>query len=118
MEWIMEEFFNEWGLFIVTALFIGFKIKKKVQVKRTISKFKGQDVEIIDVRSEGEFTKGSALNAINIPLPVLETNIQSISTNKPVLVCCSSGSRSSIAVSRLKKSNINAYNVGNWRGLA
>lgn len=55
---------------------------------------------VIDVRTEGEFSSGAAPRAINIPLgqerQALPAN--NISVDKPVLLYCASGARSSRAV--------------------
>jgi rhodanese-related sulfurtransferase len=37
---------------------------------------------------------------------------------KTIIACCQSGSRSSMAVSLLRKNGLDAYNAGSWRQIA
>lgn len=76
---------------------------------------KNKDIQLIDVRSEAEFQSGSSEKAINIPLQSIQQMIHKVSKSKPVLVCCASGSRSSMAVMTLKKAGIDAHNGGSWK---
>ncbi len=71
--------------------------------------------EIIDVRSEGEFAGGHVKGSKNIPLPKISGQVAKIKKlNKPVVLCCASGMRSSQATSILKSNGITAYNGGSW----
>ncbi|HFA47683.1 MAG TPA: rhodanese-like domain-containing protein [Bacteroidetes bacterium] len=72
---------------------------------------------ILDVRNPNEFAGGHVKKAVNIPLPVVASNINKIRTrarNKPVIAYCRSGARSGRAVSILKSHGIEAYNGGGW----
>jgi rhodanese-related sulfurtransferase len=72
--------------------------------------------QIVDVRTKAEFSSASHPKAINIPLDQLETRAKKLDRNRPVLVCCESGSRSSLAVSFLKKAGFTEVaNLGSWR---
>ena len=74
---------------------------------------------IVDVRTPGEFTGGHAKNAKNIPLDTLPAKISQIqSWQKPVVVCCASGMRSSRAKSLLAAKGIEVYDAGPWQNLA
>ena len=74
---------------------------------------------IIDVRSPGEFDKGHAKDAINIPLHTIPRNIEKIkSYNKPVVVCCALGMRSARATGKLQEAGIDAFSGGLWRNVA
>ncbi len=71
--------------------------------------------EIIDVRSEGEFSGGHLKGSKNIPLPKIVDQIDKIKKqNKVVILCCASGMRSAQATSILKSNGIKAYNGGSW----
>ena len=71
---------------------------------------------IIDVRSEGEYKGGHAKSSVNIPLNLIENNIQKIKDYKqPIITVCASGMRSGVAANLLKKHNIEAYNGGSWK---
>ncbi len=93
--------------------FFGFGDKSK-QIKA----FKENNAIIIDVRTYEEYAGGHIKNSKNIPLQVLEAKINEIKKwNKPIITCCKSGGRSSIASMLLKKNNIEALNGGGWNSL-
>jgi phage shock protein E len=74
------------------------------------------DAIVLDVRTAREYDEGRVRPSINISFDRLPSNIERIrAMNKPV-VCCSSGdSRSSAAVSMLKRAGIKeVYNGGSW----
>ena len=94
--------------------FLGFGNKSKQIAEFIIEK----DAIIIDVRSYEEFASGHIENSKNIPLQIIETKINDIKKlNKPVIVCCKSGMRSSQAISILKRNGIEAMNGGGWQNL-
>lgn len=73
---------------------------------------------IIDVRSEREFATGSVFNSINIPLQQIDKDVEMLKLKQPIVLCCASGMRSSMAVSALKKIGISeVYNGGSWEKL-
>jgi phage shock protein E len=73
---------------------------------------------IIDVRTPDEFKSGHIKGSINVPLQNLSKEMTKIKKlNKPVIVCCLSGSRSSIATKVLAQSGMEVYNGGGWAGL-
>ncbi|MEI9944448.1 MAG: rhodanese-like domain-containing protein [Chitinophagaceae bacterium] len=72
---------------------------------------------IIDVRTAAEFDQGHIREAINIPVDRINANAERIrSMNRPVIVCCDSGTRSSIAKQYLFANGMkdNVYNGGSW----
>ena len=93
--------------------FLGFGDKSK-----QIAEFTAKNAVIIDVRTYEEFASGHIKNSKNIPLQIIETKINDIKKlNKPVIVCCKSGMRSSQATSILKRNGIEAINGGGWQSL-
>ncbi|GAB4405704.1 MAG: MBL fold metallo-hydrolase [Bacteroidia bacterium] len=55
---------------------------------------------IIDIRNEGEYADGAFFDrAVNLPLPELRERVQEIPTDKPVLIHCAGGYRSSAGAS-------------------
>lgn len=64
-----------------------------------------EDGQVVDVREAEDFAKGHVLNAHNIPLSQFEKRIGELSKfkEKPVIVHCESGGRSSAAIELLKK---------------
>lgn len=83
-----------------------------------IKEFIDNAAVIIDVRSTGEFQGGHIKGSKNIPLNTIENQIDAIKKgNKPVIVCCASGMRSSQAASILKSNGIEVINGGGWQSL-
>jgi len=60
---------------------------------------------VVDVRSALQFEKGHIVNARNMPIAELGDSIDSIDKyrDKPLLVCCDTGSPSGQAATQLKK---------------
>lgn len=58
----------------------------------------GKDqIHLIDVRTEGEVSRGVIDGAIHIPLHLLQLRAADIPQNKPVVIYCNSGARSAQA---------------------
>lgn len=75
----------------------------------------GRGAQIVDVRTKGEFRAQSHPKAINIPLDELEGRLRELDANRPVLVCCASGSRSAVGASLLRKKGFKEVaNLGPW----
>lgn len=70
---------------------------------------------LLDVRTQGEYKQGHGANSVNIPLDVLSSNLSKLDKNKPIIVVCASGMRSSSATSLLKKNGFTeVHNGGGW----
>src|SRR5438552_1012433 len=74
------------------------------------------ELQIVDVRSLGEWKKGHVPGARHIFLPELRKRIGELNSNKPTAIYCGSGYRASIAASILKEEGFDAlWNVpGSW----
>ncbi|MBI1342852.1 MAG: rhodanese-like domain-containing protein [Terrimonas sp.] len=74
---------------------------------------------IIDVRNAYEYDQGKVPGSINIPVDRISASIERIrDMKKPVIFCCSSGSRSGDAKTKLKAAGISeVYNGGSWQSL-
>jgi len=73
-----------------------------------------EDAIVLDVREQGEFAQGHIPNAKHIPLGELarRTNELEKLKSRPLIVCCASGSRSSGAISALRKAGFEKlYNL-------
>ncbi|HJW71588.1 MAG TPA: rhodanese-like domain-containing protein [Geothrix sp.] len=71
--------------------------------------------QIVDVRTKAEFRSQSHPKAINIPLDELDARLRELDPNRPVLLCCASGSRSAVGVSLLRKKGFKEVaNLGSW----
>jgi rhodanese-related sulfurtransferase len=72
------------------------------------------DAAVIDVRSAEAFARGHIVNAKNIPMDELSTNLEKIRKHKSVITVCDAGITSNQAVNTLRKSGLD--NVYNLRG--
>jgi len=74
---------------------------------------------IIDVRTPNEFDQGRVPDSINIPVDRIPANADRIKQMKrPVIFCCSSGSRSGNATRIMKeKGKKDVYNGGSWENV-
>ena len=72
---------------------------------------------VIDVRTGIEYDRGHVPDAFNIPVDRVKVSADRLkAANKPIIVCCNSGSRSSVAVQHLKASGLKeVYNGGSWQ---
>ena len=77
-----------------------------------------ENIQLIDVRTPGEFRRGHIKNAKNVPLNGIGqfTPI----TDKKVYVICHSGVRSKLAAKKLKKKGYDVVNIRRgmhaWKG--
>jgi glyoxylase-like metal-dependent hydrolase (beta-lactamase superfamily II)/rhodanese-related sulfurtransferase len=60
------------------------------------------DVQVVDVRNPGEVVDGALPGAHHVPLPRLLDGLHELDPNRPTLVYCAGGYRSSIAASVLR----------------
>jgi len=109
----MEQFgifiLNHWILFLALVLilaflamnllksrFLGFKEIKPVQVVELMNH---NSAIVLDVRDDKEFAQGHILNAINIPLGVIESRVKELEQYRstPVIVSCRTGQQSARA---------------------
>ncbi len=72
------------------------------------------DVQLIDVRGEGEYTAGHIKGAEHIFVGTLQHNLDKVSRDKQVVIHCQAGDRSAIAYSILRKHGFE--NVKNYSG--
>jgi sulfur-carrier protein adenylyltransferase/sulfurtransferase len=71
-----------------------------------------QDIEILDIRDENEQPNLKELAGLRFPINTLINNIDKLNTSKKIVVICTSGNRSKLAVSLLAKHGINnAYSL-------
>jgi phage shock protein E len=84
-----------------------------------IKKALQQGAVIVDVRTVNEYDQGRIKGSVNIPLNRIPASIERIRhMQKPVIICCASGTRSGKAISILKANGINeVLNGGNWMKL-
>ncbi len=108
-----------WLILGVLVLYYGWKTfgpGRKAPASEVARKLAG-GAAILDVRTPAEFRTGAYPRARNIPLDELEGRLASLGTrDKPVVVYCASGSRSSQAARILRKAGfsdvVNAGGIG------
>jgi phage shock protein E len=74
-------------------------------------------MQIIDVRTSGEYQEGHAPGSRNIPLDQLEARLPELDRSRPVLLCCATGSRSGMATRWLRTLGYDASNAGPWQAV-
>ena len=74
------------------------------------------DLQVVDVRGPGEFASGALPGARNLPLPRLRSMIGQLEPQRPVLVNCAGGYRSSAAASLLRAHGFSDVSdlLGGW----
>ncbi len=86
------------------------------QKKITIKSILLNGATVVDVRSKREFATCHVPDSINIPLTDLGQNIDFLRSKQPLVLCCISGMRSSIAVKELRENGIDkVINGGSWQ---
>ncbi|PYJ54137.1 MAG: MBL fold metallo-hydrolase, partial [Verrucomicrobia bacterium] len=85
----------------------GFPLERVGQMSVHELNDRKSSLQVIDVRSPGEWKKGHVPGARHIYVPELEKRIGEIDRNKPTAVYCGSGYRASIAASILKRQGFN-----------
>lgn len=110
---------NTLQTWLIPALFIGFfgwRFLKFRSVKKNLSRLLQEGAVIVDVRSSGEYSQGSSPGSINIPLDALKTRSGELDRNRPVILCCASGTRSGMAAGILKSQGFTrVLNAGPWQ---
>jgi len=112
MAWLVEYWIYLIPLAAVGYLFWSRRSASVTDVKTLLER----DAQIVDVRSQGEFAGAAHPRALNIPLDQLGSRLKELDKQRPILVCCESGSRSSHGVSILKQAGFAPVaNLGSWR---
>jgi rhodanese-related sulfurtransferase len=67
-----------------------------------------QDLQVLDVREDDEWTAGRIDGAVHIPLGQLERRVDELDRNRPVVTVCRSGGRAGKAADFLSAAGLNA----------
>jgi len=90
------------AILALVAIVILRMIRAKARAKVVREKL-DEGAKIVDVRTSGEFGGGHYPGAVNIPLDKLSQRMKKLgSKDSSILVYCATGSRSRVAVSRLR----------------
>jgi rhodanese-related sulfurtransferase len=82
---------------------------KEVGANEAVRLINQEEALVLDVREDKEFRDGHILNAINIPLGLLESRLDEINghKDKPVVVYCRTGQRAAKAGAVLQRQGFN-----------
>jgi phage shock protein E len=73
---------------------------------------------IVDVRSPGEYASGHLKKSVNMPLDTFKMKLAKLKKDTPVITCCASGVRSSMAKKILLANGFDqVHNGGSWYNL-
>ena len=67
-----------------------------------------QDIQVLDVREDDEWTAGRIEGAVHIPLGELDRRVGELDRNRPVVTVCRSGGRAGKAAELLGAAGLNA----------
>ena len=107
-------------IWIPFLLFIAWMIwQRRGLSAEKLSLLMARGAQVVDVRSPAEFRGGHVPGSKNIPLDQIQTRSKELDRQKPVVLCCASGSRSAMAVSLLKRQGFtDVHNAGPWTTLS
>ena len=93
-----------------------------ISVSEATNLINREDGVVVDVRETGEWSTGHIPNARHIALGQLSGHISELEKvkEKPIIICCASGNRSSSACATLRKAGFQrvfnlAGGIGAWR---
>ncbi|WP_122893173.1 rhodanese-like domain-containing protein [Arcobacter peruensis] len=105
-------------ILLVFVAFIAYKKYAQYKVLKLVPSLLKEGALIIDVRSVDEFAIANKKGSINIPITSINEKISQVDKNKPIILCCASGSRSAIAKRVfISKGFKNVHNAGSWHAL-
>ncbi|MBS1765964.1 MAG: rhodanese-like domain-containing protein [Acidobacteria bacterium] len=99
-----------WLIVAIAVLFILWRWRSS----RRIASFKARGAVIVDVRTPEEFHRGHVDGALNLPLNQLRDAAKRLDKQKPILLCCASGTRSALAARQLAAQGFETCNAGPW----
>jgi len=91
---------------------LGFKDVTPAEVVEYINK---KDALVVDVRDEGEYQQGHIINAMHIPVALVDSRIGELESHRdrPIIVACRTGQRSARVGTILNKQGFNdVYKLG------
>jgi len=93
------------GGMLVWPMLVGGTIARVTPAEATLL-MNREDALVLDVRETGEWSSGHIAGARHITLAQLDKRMSEIEKfkDRPIIVCCASGNRSSSACGQLKKS--------------
>lgn len=92
-----------WGLLAVVAAYLLLRPGVPAEARLSPQALRGRlaaepGLQLVDVRTPGEFAEGHLQGARNIPLDALAGSLGELSKDKPLALYCRSGNRSGTAL--------------------
>lgn len=85
----------------VNSLGLDLKKVNNISIEEFKEKMNNDEIQIVDVRGASEYNSGHVEGADNVFVGTLPKNLKKIDKNRPVMIHCQAGDRSSIAYSIL-----------------
>ncbi len=102
----------------LVAAFIAWRLLSSFLARRRIPDLLEQGAQVVDVRSVAEFAFGHSPGSVNIPLPEIGERAGELDPGRWVIVCCASGTRSTMARVQLRRKGFKrVLNAGSWLNL-
>jgi len=92
---------------------------QEATVPEAVQLINRQDAQVVDVRESGEFSSGHIPNARHIPAGQITERTKELEKfkDKPIVLVCASGNRSTTAAGALKKAGFaQVYSLGGGMG--
>jgi GrxC family glutaredoxin len=102
-------------LFLLARTWFGPGAVNVILPNEAIQLINHKNALVVDVRTDKEFQQGHVMNALHIPLGVLDDRMQELQAykNSPLVMVCRSGARSGHAATKLKKQGFtDVHNMG------
>jgi rhodanese-related sulfurtransferase len=115
MPQILQFVINHWDLFLALAIIVfmmfsgglGSRLRgfKQVEPLAAVQLLNHDDSVMLDVREDSEYKDGHIIDTVHIPLGKLDQRMVELEKfrEKPIIVSCRSGHRSSNACAKLRK---------------
>lgn len=105
-------------LLALVVAYFAWRVLSSLLIRRRLPALLEEGAQVVDVRSLAEFAGGHAAGSVNIPLAEIVERTGELDRNRPVIVCCASGTRSALAAHRLRGQGFKqVLNAGSWRSL-
>ena len=128
MEQLSEFIINHWILVTAFCAALGLLLANLmtgasgISVQQAVLSINRDGAVVVDIRATGEYEQGHIIDSINLPQGELSDSLAKLEKhrNKPILVCCSSGTSAMAAVKQLKSAGFeNAQvirgGIASWR---
>jgi len=102
-------------LFLLARTWFGPSAVVMVLASEAVHLINHKNALVVDVRTEKEYKEGHVMNALHVPLGMLDDRIQELQAykNEAVVMVCRSGARSAQAATKLKRQGFtDVHNIG------